>query len=300
MITVLGRNIPWETLGELAVAKAGEHGDALFAEISGVSLTFNQLERESKAIAMNLVARGVAKGDRVGTLMFNAVEQVLMCFGCARAGAIWVPINAALRGDDLTYTIRDSGIRLFVTETECRSQFDQLDFAEKSAVEVFVVGDDHAPHRPFEELTAELEEPVVLPECQASDTGAILYTGGTTGLPKGVLLSQFSFILGGLRYRDVFSAQPGERHFSVMPLFHAGALHWALMGPLVSDMSTVIDRRFSANAYFDRVRECRANIIDPFGAVVTLQCQQPPSELDTRHSVRISVGVVQNLPEGIP
>ncbi len=299
MITVQGRTIPWGTMDELVVAKASQHGDAVFATISGEPLTYSQLEYRSRVIARNLVALGVSKGDRVATLMFNTVEQVLMCFACARAGAVWVPINAALRGDDLTYTIRDSGSSVLVTETECQPQFDQIDFPEKEAIKVFVVGDDPAPHQGFAALLNE-GATAALPTCAPSDTGAILYTGGTTGLPKGVLLSQFSFILGGLRYQDVFSARPGETHFSVLPLFHAGALHWALMGPYVADMSTVIDRSFSAKKYFERVRECRANIIDPFGPVVTLICQQPESELDTQHSVRVSIGVVQNLPDGIP
>ena len=299
MIKVADRTIPWGTMSDLVEAKAEEHGNAIFAEIAGQPLTYAELERQSRAVAENLVARGVVKGDRVGTLLFNSIEQVLMCFGCARAGAIWVPINAALRGEDLSYTIRDSGVVLLVTEDECLAEFVRLGDAEKAQVELFVVGNAPAPYRGFAELL-EARDGIVLPQCAPSDTGAILYTGGTTGLPKGVLLSQFSFILGGLRYRDVFDAQRGERHFSVLPLFHAGALHWALMGPLVSDMSTVIDRRFSANSYFERVRECRANIIDPFGAVVTLLCHQPPSPLDTKHDVRISVGVVQNLPDGIP
>ena len=299
MITVQGRNIPWGTLDELVVAKALQHGDAVFATISGQTLTYRQLEVQSKVIAQNLVALGVAKGGRVATLMFNTVEQVLMCFACARAGAVWVPINAALRGEDLTYTIRDSGSMVLVTEAECQPQYDQIAFHEKAAIRVFVVGDNPAPHKPFKALLDE-SGTANLPICAPSDTGAILYTGGTTGLPKGVLLSQFSFILGGLRYQDVFDARAGETHYSVMPLFHAGALHWALMGPYVADMSTVIDRRFSANKYMERVRECRANIIDPFGAVVALICQQPESDLDTKHSVRISIGVVQNLPEGVP
>lgn len=299
MIKVAGRTIPWETMGELAKAKADAHGDAIFAEIAGQTISYSQLERQSRVVAENLVARGVAKGDRVGSLLFNCVDQVLMCFGCARAGAVWVPINAALRGEDLGYTLRDSGLILLVTEPECLTEFERLGVKDKARIELFVIGDDPGPYRGFAQLLEPVDG-VVLPRCAASDTGAILYTGGTTGLPKGVLLSQFSFILGGLRYRDVFDARPGERHFSALPLFHAGALHWALMGPLVSDMSTVIDRRFSANSYFQRVRESRSNIIDPFGAVVTLLCRQPPSEFDTQHDVRISVGVVQNLPEGIP
>ena len=299
MIKMGDRTVEWETMGELVEAKAAQHGDAVFAEIAGRTVTYHELERDSRAIAENLLARGIVAGDRVGTFLFNTLEQLLICFGCMRAGAVWVPLNAALRGDDLRYTIRDSGMRLLVTESECLDQFEQLDAADKDQVELFVVGEGGMRYPSFAELIRR-GAGTPLPSLTAADTGAILYTGGTTGLPKGVMLSQFSFILGGLRYRDAFAAQPGERHFSVLPLFHAGALHWAMMGPLVSDMSTVIDRRFSANTYFARVRECRANVVDPFGAVVTLLCQQPPSELDTRHEVRIAVGVVQNLPDGIP
>lgn len=154
--------------------------------------------------------------------------------------------------------------------------------------------------RPFAELIAPTQSARELPVTRPQDPGAILYTGGTTGLPKGVVLPQFSFILAGVRYARSFDVRPGERHFSTMPLFHAGALQWGIMGPLVNDMTTVIERRFSAQAYLSRVRQTRANVIDAFGVVMTILCAQPESPADRDHCVRLSVGAVAGIPPDIP
>jgi crotonobetaine/carnitine-CoA ligase len=153
--------------------------------------------------------------------------------------------------------------------------------------------------KPYADLEAR-EPHGTLPETRAKDPGAILYTGGTTGLPKGVVLPQFSFILAGVRYGESFSVRPGEIHYSTMPLFHAGALQWGIMGPLVCDMTSVVDRRFSASRYFERVRETRANVIDPLGVVMTLLCAQSPGPEDRNHHVRISLGATHGLPAHIP
>jgi len=109
-----------------------------------------------------------------------------------------------------------------------------------------------------------------------------------------------SLILAGIRYGETFAVQAGERHFSTLPLFHAGAIQFAVMGPLVNDMSSTIDRRFSAGNYWNRVRECGANVIDPIGAMVTLLCRQPESGTERAHRVRIAIGIVNQIPAEIP
>jgi carnitine-CoA ligase len=301
-----GKNIPWKTLGELLEDKAARHGDKVFAEIDGVSVTYVELERRSRHVAGGLIALGLAPGDRVATFMLNALEQLLVWFGTVRAGLVWVPLNAGLVGQDLRYTLSNSGARVLVTDTESLPRFLEIasEFpSDAAALSLYVTTDaaSAAAHgaQPYSALEAG-PLPSTLPATRAEDPGAILYTGGTTGLPKGVVLPQFSFILAGLRYGESFSVRAGERHYSTMPLFHAGALQWGVMGPLVSDMSTVVDRRFSASRYFDRVREVGANVIDPLGVVLTMLCRQPPSPRDREHKVRISLGATHGLPPHIP
>lgn len=293
------RHIPWRTLGELIADKAARHGDAVFAEISGTSVTYAQLDRVSRDVAANLLARGLHKGDRVATFMLNAPEQLYTWFGCVRAGLMWVPVNAGLIGADLSYTLSNSGSKLLVADSGGAEKFDAVR-GELPDVVLVVTDAARAGAEPFANLAQPNADAQSLPETQPSDPGAILYTGGTTGLPKGVVLPQFSFILAGVRYGESFGVKAGERHFSTMPLFHAGALQWGVMGPLVNDMTTVVDRKFSASRYLARLRETRANVIDAFGVVLTFLCSQPESAKDRDHSVRISVGAVHGLPPEVP
>lgn len=297
-----GKNIPWKTLGALLEDKAARHGDKVFAEIDGVRISYVELERRSRHVAGGLLALGLAPGERVATFMLNSLEQLLVWYGTVRAGLVWVPLNAGLVGQDLRYTLSNSGAQALVADMESLPRFLEV-AAEVQALSLYVVADAQAASshgaRPYAALEAG-PLPAALPATRAEDPGAILYTGGTTGLPKGVVLPQFSFILAGVRYGESFSVRAGERHYSTMPLFHAGALQWGVMGPLVCDMSTVVDRRFSASRYFERVREVEANVIDPLGVVMTLVCRQPPGPQDRAHKVRISLGATHGLPPHIP
>ena len=299
-LQILGHVVPWQTLGDLLADKHACHGDAAFAEIAGTPVTYRELDLVSQAVATNLLASGLAKGDRVATFMLNAPEQLYTWFGCARAGLVWVPLNAGLVGEDLAYTLRNSGARVLIADEECGARFAAI---RGTLPPIRLVVTDETPAMPGAEPFAALRaaaDTSALPATLGGDAAVILYTGGTTGLPKGVVLSQFSFILAGLRYGEAFGVRAGERHFSTMPLFHAGALQWGIMGPLVNDMTTVVDRRFSASNYLNRLHETKADVIDAFGVVVSMLCRQPPSSVDRQHQVRLSVGAVHGLAPEIP
>lgn len=297
-MNINGISIPWTTIADLLRDKESKHGERLFGEIAGTVLSYGELAQRSRAVAANLISRGYVRGERIASFTHNSVEQILLWFGCCQAGMIWVPINSGLVGDDLRYILSNSGARALLFDEEGAPKIDRMR-EQLADIDLFATC-DHPDAEPFSALLKEPQTNISLPVTAPADTGAILYTGGTTGLPKGVVLPQLSFILSGVRYGEVFDARAGERHFSTMPLYHAGGLQWGIMGPLVNDMTTVIDRRFSVTRYFDRVRETKANIIDPFGAVVTMLCNQPESIHDRDHAVRIAVGAVQGLPPHIP
>lgn len=295
-----GRDIPWRSLGELIEDKAARHGERVFATINGRDLSYHRLEADSRRVALNLRSAGIAKGDRIATLMFNCVEQVVTWFGAARMGAVWTPLNAGLTGADLDHTLRDSGARVLVFDAESRAKVEALDPALRSSLSVFCVDDPRSAYPSFERLLADGNAGDALEPVAPGDPALILYTGGTTGLPKGVVTPTLSLILAGIRYGESFAVRAGETHFSTLPLFHAAAIQFAIMGPLVNDMTSVIDRRFSASEFWQRVRDCGANVIDPIGAMTTMLCLQPEGADDRRHKVRVAIGIVNQIPAEIP
>ena len=301
MMDVGSHSIRWTTLDALLTEKVRERGDAPFAEIDGVLLSLRDIEERSRCVGLNLLELGVCKGDRVASFMFNAPEQLIVMFASIRIGAVWTPVNAGLVGNDLNYTLTDCGAKVLVVDADGYAKLDSMAEEQRRRLRIYVVGTKPlgGDDRPFTDLLA-APHARALPETAPQDPAVILYTGGTTGLPKGVILPQLSFILAGIRYGESFAVIPGERHFTTLPLFHAAAQQFGVMGPLVNDMTTVIDRRFSAGEYWNRVRSTKANVIDPIGSMVGLLNLQPPSPDDRNHAVRVAIGITGQVPASVP
>jgi crotonobetaine/carnitine-CoA ligase len=300
MMTVGNRSVRWGTLDALLTDKLRQRGDVPFAEVDGVSLTLRDIAERSRLLGLNLLRLGVKKGDRVASFMFNAPEQLILMFAAIRVGAVWTPVNAGLVGKDLEYTLADCAPEVLVVDAENYPKLDAIAVQQRRRLRTYVVGvDPRSGDRPFADLVA-ASTAESLPDTTPEQPAIILYTGGTTGLPKGVVLTQFSLILAGVRYGETFAVKAGERHFTTLPLFHAAAQQFGVMGPLVNDMTTVIDRRFSAGNYWNRVRSTGANVIDPIGSMLGVLNLQPPSPDDRAHAVRVGIGIFGQVPPAVP
>ena len=301
MIVMKGRPAEWLDVPSLVREKARRHGDAPFCCIEGRSLTYRELDERSDRVAAQLAARGVVPGDRVASLMFNCVEQVLAWIGTSKLGAIWAPLNGSLVGDDLVHTVRDTGAAVLVVDGDGAARLRVLPAEMLRALQVFEVVEDAPSGRfaRFEELLAPGTAPAGAP-IGPGTPAMILYSGGTTGLPKGVVLPQFALVCAAYRYREVMRATPADRHYSTLPLFHAGGVELGILGPLLSDMRTTLDRRFSASTYWQRVKDTGSTILDPLGTMMTVLVQRPADPIDRAHGARISVGVTGQVPETVP
>ncbi|WP_431857643.1 AMP-binding protein [Azospirillum sp.] len=295
-IRIKGEPVAWETVHDLVAARARQHGDAVRLTVDRRAMSYRELDEQSAAVAANLHRLGVGKGDRVACFLHNAPEHLLTWIAASRLGAIWVPLNAGLIGDDLAYTLGNAAPRVLVVSDELVGRVDAVADAIPD-LRIHVVG-AAGRHRPFSDL---LEPGGACPEVAvaAGDPAVIIYTGGTTGLPKGALLPQFAWIAAGLRFVEAYETRPDDLVLSVLTLFHVGGLMLGVMGPMVADIPTVVERRFSAGNFWPRVRETGATIIDPIGTMVTLLAEQPESPHDRDHRVRVALGVVNQIPASI-
>ncbi len=170
---------------------------------------------------------GIVKGERVAALMLNSSEFLEVFFACAKTGAIMVPINFRLAAPELIYILRDSAPKVLIYS---------VDFAEKvKAVKVACLpisryfrhsGDNTGADPSLSDVVAPLptEEPVPASEVTLDDPLFIMYTSGTTGDPKGAILSHGNILFGAIHSLVGYGVDKTYKSLVVAPLFHIGAL----------------------------------------------------------------------------
>ena len=297
-ISVKGREVPWTNLPDLLADKAARHGDMFFCEVDGTRLGRVELDRRSAAVGSAFAALGVGPGDRVASVLYNCPEQLYGWFGALRIGALWTTLNAGLTGADLLHGIRDADAKVLVAEPETWERIRPLAAELPAGMAVFCTGTAQRGVRLFAELLE--AAPCDRRALHPGDPAMIIYSGGTTGLPKGIVLPHFALVAAGLRYGEVTGAAAGDVHYTTLPLFHVGGTQLGLIGPLLNDCTTHIDRRFSVSGYWRRVRETGATIIDPIGTMMTALTQAPPIDDERDHSVRFCFGVTGQIPKSVP
>ncbi|MDO8942704.1 MAG: class I adenylate-forming enzyme family protein, partial [Desulfobacterales bacterium] len=218
--------------------RARNQTDQFAIEICGRKLSYGELVSLADRVAANLYVMGVRKGDHVASMLPNSLEQILTWFGTVKIGAVWFPFNAGLLGDDLAYTLGDATPKAFVVASDFSSRLDAIK-AELPSLR-FAVGQAVAGYAAFDTLLKDAALPPAI-DIQPSDPAVVVYTGGTTGLPKGVVLPHFAWIASTYRYRETYQIQPGDRHYSVLSLFHNGGLQLGVLGPIMCGIPTTID-----------------------------------------------------------
>ena len=281
---------PWSTIGELIRARAAQRPDRVSITIDGRVLSYSQLDALSDRVAAGLQAAGVRQGDRVACLMFNCTEQLLVWIATVKLGAIWVPFNVSLLGGDLQHVLDDSAPSVLFIDADNQAKLDTVSF-QGLVVKVGAAGAGSFGQFVRGELNCTFDQQIA-----PADPAVIIYTGGTTGLPKGVVLPHFAWIAAGLRYVEALGVTKHDSHYSVLSMFHVGGLMAGLIGPIVADIPTTLDRWFSASGFWNRVNETQATIIDPIGTMLAVLAMAPPHPLERSHRVRLAPGTFGQLP----
>lgn len=267
----------------LLPARASADPARLYARFCGEPVTYGDLDRRSAALAAHLRGRAIAAGERVAVMMRNSPSTIAVIFGLARAGIAWVPINAQQRGEGLRYLLTHSRPRLVIADADLLAQITAAMTVDEIPA-VLLAG-------PGGELDAVLAEHVRFddPVPDADSDFAIMYTSGTTGRPKGVIVSHRMLRLAAEGVGLVSAARPGEVLFVWEPMYHVGGAQ-LLPLPMIRDVTLALVERFSAGRFWHQVREEGASHIHHLGGILQILLKQPPSSLDRDHGVRIAWG----------
>jgi long-chain acyl-CoA synthetase len=209
-------------------ARARPDAPALTAD--GVTLSFAELDERANRVAQALAAWDVSAGDRVAYVGKNAPEFFCLLFGVAKLNAVTIAVNWRLAAPEVAYILADAGVRVALVGHESLALVEAA-FERAPAVRVVVVGGDTATRREtFEEWVARV--PAVDPGIEAApdDVALQLYTSGTTGAPKGAMLTNRNiFAMLPVTARD-WGFDATSVNLVALPLFHMSGVGWALVG----------------------------------------------------------------------
>ncbi len=223
--------------------------EAVVDVASGKRFTYSQLNERCNRFSNGLGQIDVGKGDRVATLLMNGPEFVETFFGSAKIGAVIVALNWRLVADELSFILTDSGAQVLIFDSAFGDVVSELQSRGSDGTQVtqwIHVGD--VEDRPdfaigYEDLMtrASIDEPEVT--ASGSDLMFIMYTSGTTGLPKGVMHSHDTAIWSVLTANATADVRYDDRYLISLPLFHVGALN-PLMSIFHKGGTAVIMREF--------------------------------------------------------
>jgi fatty-acyl-CoA synthase len=215
--------------GEQLARRARKAPDERALRFEGQDRSVGELDERVTRLANALAARGVDKGDRVATLGYNALEIVETYLAACRLGAICVPINFRLVAGEITYIADNCGAKAVVVDAQLAEVAGRVRAAVPALKTCLVVADDASAAGPgaevYEAVLAESSAEPPSIEVSEFDPAFIMYTSGTTGRPKGAVLSHWNLLMNTFNIISLMGMESGETFLSGLPLFHIGGLN---------------------------------------------------------------------------
>jgi long-chain acyl-CoA synthetase len=228
------------TLADIVRTHGAERGDQPAIEFEGRSITFAELDRRSSQVAQALRAAGVGAQDRVAFIDKNGPEFFEVTFGLAKLNAVSVSVNWRLAPPEMAQIIEDAQAAVVIVGPDFAGHIEKVE-SELGGVKTIVAIGGHDRWQDYEAWIA--DHPADDPGVQAAgdDVALQLYTSGTTGLPKGVMLTNDNFFgaVGGVMDQWRFTAD--SVNLALMPMFHIAGVGWSMVG-LINGCRTVLLR----------------------------------------------------------
>ncbi len=270
----LGRLSPADyTIPKLLALQAERNRDRPLLLGTGRSLTYKGVWQSACMWAGRLRQAGVARGDRVAIMSAHRAEAIEVLLGCAHLGATAVMVNNVLRGAQLHHVVETSQPKLLITELESFGELSNIGLKAG----VLVLGDPPEQDLAVEPAAVQPGEPLV-----------VIFSSGSTGMPKGVVCSHAQFFWWGVNTGWNLGVSSDDLLYTALPLHHTNAIS-TFMQALVFGSTCEIGPRFSSSRMWQRLADSGATVTYLLGAMVAMLLSQPLSDTDRSHRVRAAL-----------
>ena len=276
---------------EYLESKVWKHPDKVYLTFEDRYWTYQQFNDRVNQAANAFLKLGIQKGDRVCLMLPNSPEFLFSWFGLNKMGGVMVPINTAFKVPETLYIVEHCEAKGIIAHSETQPialsvkekssslkwvGLIQRDSQEKS-IDLWSLWDKSSPS---------LEEVPL----QGQDIASIIYTSGTTGPPKGAMHTHQAYVFCGqaMTVRAGLSSQ--DRLMIILPLFHANAQFYSIMGSLAAEASAILVPRFHAGQFWRQAKKYGATQFNFIGAVGRILAVRPQEEFEPDHSIRVANG----------
>ena len=228
--------------------------------------TYQELNHRTNQICHLLLEIGVQKGDRISVLLYNCYQYIEIFFALSKIGAILVPLNWRLAGPELEFIIKDSGSKMLIFEPEFKEVIDSirpnLHLTNGNYLTMGIPCSDWAIDYEKAISTKPLHEPSIDKSIGDEDPHIIMYTSGTTGIPKGAILSHRKTFFNVLNADIYYNLTSKDITIVARPLFHSGGLLVESAPVIYKGGTLILKKRFRPQDILETIQKYRVTILE--------------------------------------
>ncbi|WP_323010626.1 AMP-binding protein [Paracoccus sp. (in: a-proteobacteria)] len=267
--------------------------DRVFLKFGADTHSFGAFDLACTRAANTLGKLGLERGGSLGIFARNSYAFVLSWFAATRLGALYVPINTEYQGEVLKYQLSNASVTHLLVDPDFLERLDTIATDLPLLRHIILPQDAEVPDGLRHRFDITTVEQLLLGSEASIDAGvgyadpiAISFTSGTTGPSKGVIATNAHVVNYALDWSNLMSYRPGEIIHTPLPLFHAIGAWMGVLPSLLYRNTISITPRFSASAYWQEVRDAKADIAHGIFSMVPILMKQPPRDDDAAQPAR--------------
>ena len=268
---------------EKSAASYADHEAICFFE-DGISLTYQQLNQAVNRYANVLRNNGIKQGDHVALMLPNCPDFPLTWLALSKLGAVTVALNIAYKANDLEYVLTNSDTCALVIHGDHLAVYKEVADKIPGIKKVYLSGESSAEGMDLISLTAEtLSDRLEMEEIAPDALMNIQYTSGTTGFPKGCMLSHEYWLNFGKSAGDQMNITSTDRFLGVAPFYYVDS-QWEMIMCIMSGATLVVGKKYSASQFMKWIHDY--DITMAFATMAAWTFKQPESPLDKQHKLK--------------